>query len=142
MDEPTYNMQQDFPHYGYVPARNNGFMIASLIMGIFSIISSSLIITGILFGSLGILFAILSKGKDHAYTGTSVGGITTSIIGIVFSLCVGIFSFYLIMTDSAYHQQLNDTCEKMYGITFDELLDGETPTEYNPYNYYFDGDSL
>lgn len=142
MDEPTYNMQQDFPHYGYVPARNNGFMIVSLIMGIFSILSSSFIITGIFFGGLGILFAVLSKGGDHSFTKTAAGGVTTSVIGIALSLCIGIFSFYLIFTDSAYHQQLNDMCEQMYGVTFDELLDGEPPKEYNPYNYYFDGNSL
>lgn len=142
MNEPTYNMQQDFPHFGYVPVRSNGFMIVSLIMGIFSIISSSFIITGIFFGGLGILFAILSKGSDRSLTGTAIGGMTTSIIGVALSLCIGIYSFYLIFTDSTYHQQLNDMCEQMYGITFDEMLDGKTPTEYNPYNYYFDGNSL
>lgn len=130
MEENTNNYQQDFPHYGYVPARSNGFMIVSLVLGILAIMSCSLIFTSFIFGGLGILFALLSRGKDKSTTGLATGGIVTSALGIGLATVIGAVSVYLIFCVPEYHQMLNDTCEQMYGITFDEMMDGELP-DYN-----------
>lgn len=133
METPTYEGQQDFPHSDYVPARNNGFMIASLIMGIFAILTSSTLIGGLICGGLGILFAILSCGNDQKFTGTALGGIVTSIIGLIFSFSIFAMAFYIIFSDGELHDRFNETYEQLYGVTIEEMLNGETPS-MSPYS--------
>lgn len=111
----------------YKPRRANAFMLFSLLFGIAAIISCSLIITSFIFGGLAILFAVLSKGDDEKVTGTALGGMITGICGIILSIVLCASVIYLIFNDSSYRKLLNDTCEQMYGITFDEMLEGEMP---------------
>jgi len=127
MDGNFNQHQQQFQHYGYVPARSNGFMIASLVMGIIAILSCSMIFTSFIFGGLSILFALLSRGYDKEFSGLAIGGIFTSILGMFCSICMFAFCMYLIFYNPEYRKFMNDTCEQMYGITFDEMLEGEMP---------------
>lgn len=138
MENTTMN-PEDFPHYGYVPARNNNFVLLSLVMGILSIVTCAIVIPSFVFGGLAILFALLSRGKDVKFPSGSRAGIVTGTLGIIFATCLGVFSIYTVMTNPEYHQLLNDTSKQMYGITFDEMLDGKTPTKNVPYSY---GESL
>lgn len=134
MENTTMN-PEDFPHYGYVPARNNNFVLLSLIMGILSLCTCALIIPPFIFGGLAILFALLSRGKDTNFPKQSLAGIATGALGLILAVCLGAFSIYTLMTNPEYHQLLNDTSKQMYGITFDEILDGKTPTKNIPYEY-------
>lgn len=107
--------------------RANSIMLFSLLFGIAAIITSSVFIMAFLFGGLAILFAILSKGDDEHVTGTAVGGIITGVCGIALSVMITGSMVYMFFNDPSYRALLNDTCEQMYGITFDEMLSGETP---------------
>jgi hypothetical protein len=71
------------------PPKNeqNNMALASLIMGIIGIVTSCCCIGGLIFGSLGIVFALLSKTKDR-FEGNAVAGLITSIIGLVFTAIV------------------------------------------------------
>lgn len=67
--------------------KQNNMALASLIMGIIGIVTSCCCFGGLIFGSLGIVFALLSKTQDH-FEGNAVAGLITSIIGLVFTAIV------------------------------------------------------
>jgi len=67
--------------------KQNNMALASLIMGIIGIVTSCCCFGGLIFGSLGIVFALLSKTKDR-FEGNAVAGLITSIIGLVFTVIV------------------------------------------------------
>lgn len=92
---PNYNYNnngnQQQPYYA---GRNgsqqnnaaNGLAIASMIMGIISILSSCCYGAGIIFGILGIIFGAVSKKSQEKLESMAVAGIVCSIIGIAFSI--------------------------------------------------------
>jgi EamA domain-containing membrane protein RarD len=67
--------------------KQNNMALASLIMGIIGIVTSCCCFGGLIFGSLGIVFALLSKTRDR-FEGNAVAGLITSIIGLVFTAIV------------------------------------------------------
>jgi len=68
------------------PAQSN-LALASLVMGILGIITSCCCYGGLIFGSLGILFALLSRTEDR-FEGYAKAGIITSSIAFVLVLLV------------------------------------------------------
>jgi hypothetical protein len=56
-------------------------------MGIIGIVTSCCCFGGLIFGSLGIVFALLSKTQER-FEGNAVAGLITSIIGLVFTAIV------------------------------------------------------
>lgn len=114
---------QQYPHYGYKPVRRNAFMILSLCMGILCFTSCSIIFISMITGGLSILFAILSKGNDHKMHTMPRTGVLISVFGILCSLCVTISTCYMILHDDSYRAQLNEACEQIYGVSFDEMLE-------------------
>jgi hypothetical protein len=72
------------------PAQNN-MALASLVMGILGIITSCCCYGGLIFGSLGILFALLSKTEDRFEGYAKAGLITSSIAFVLVVLVVIIF---------------------------------------------------
>jgi hypothetical protein len=64
--------------------KSNGYGIASLVLGIISIILCWAPLVGLVSGILGIIF--YAKQKRISPSGLAVGGLVTSIIGLVFSI--------------------------------------------------------
>lgn len=77
------------------PQKNN-MATASLVMGILSIVLSCCCFIGIMFSSLGLLFACLSK-VNETFEGHAKAGLITSIVGLVLSaiMIVGWFVFVI-----------------------------------------------
>ncbi len=73
--------------------KSNGYGIASLVLGIISIVFCWVPILGLVSGILGIIFHVQQK-KIFA-NGISTGGLVTSIIGLVFSVIYSIFWLFL-----------------------------------------------
>jgi len=69
--------------------KQNSMALASLIMGIIGIVTFCSCYGGLIFGSLGIIFALLSKTEDHL-EGNAIGGLITSIIALVLTVIVTI----------------------------------------------------
>ena len=63
----------------------NGMATASLVMGILSLVCCWCGYVGIAFGSLGIIFALLSK-RDEPMSGQAKTGLTLSIIGLALAV--------------------------------------------------------
>ena len=88
MDQDNQMNLDDLTTYQQ-PLKNkqNNMALASLIMGIIGIVTSCCCFGGLIFGSLGIVFALLSKTQDR-FEGNAVAGLITSIIGLVFTAIV------------------------------------------------------
>lgn len=74
------------------PQRQSSMALASLIMGIIGIVTSCCCYGGVIFGSLGILFALLSKMGD-TMEGYAKAGLITSIIALFLAAMAMIFLF-------------------------------------------------
>ena len=74
------------------PQRQSSMALASLIMGIIGIVTSCCCYGGLIFGSLGILFALLSKAGD-TMEGYARAGLITSVIGLFLAAMALIFVF-------------------------------------------------
>ena len=69
---------------------NNGMAQASMILGIISIVGVCCCYGGLLFVSLAVIFAFLSKTEDQMADSARIG-LITGIIGIVLSLFAVLF---------------------------------------------------
>ena len=72
------------------PQKQSSMALASLIMGIIGIVTSCCCYGGVIFGSLGILFSLLSKMGD-TMGGYAKAGLITSIIALVLAAMAMIF---------------------------------------------------
>lgn len=106
--------------------KKNAFSTAALLMGILSLVSLCTIIGPLIFGSLGIIFAVLAHRQNQKMGAETIIGIVTSAIGCgvsVLLLAVTLVSGVVMLTDPAYRQQLNEMSEEIYGYSFDELME-------------------
>ena len=136
MEPSSFEPGTEFPHHQYHQIRRNGFMIASLLMGLAAILTFCTLFGGLIFGSLGILFAILSKGNDSKLSGTAIGGMISSISGLVLTLLVYGCAIYIMLVPGELHDEFNEICKQRYGITIEDLLDGKMPEDMTPYSPY------
>ena len=74
------------------PQKQSSMALASLIIGIIGIVTSCCCYGGVIFGSLGILFALLSKMGD-TMEGYAKAGLITSIIALFLAAMAMIFLF-------------------------------------------------
>lgn len=117
---PPQQSYQDMP---VRPLANNMTVLAL----IFAVLAILTVMTGILpifFGSLSILFAILSKGSSLKMD--SSGKISTALA--TFSMIAGLtvtgFSIYEVTHNPEVRDNFNATFKQMYGVTFDEYMEG------------------
>lgn len=106
--------------------QSNGFVTAAFVCGILAIITTvcMTVYLPFVFAGLSFIFGALSKNKANvpmekkARTGMicGAGGLIANVLLIV--LCVN-----MVLTNPDYRSQLNDMCQQMYGITFDQMLD-------------------
>lgn len=101
----------------------NSFLMASFICTMLAFITECSLPICMVFASLAVLFAVLSKGKQlkmHSFAKMSIG---ISVFSLVLSFTVTFSAFYSVLTDPAKRESFNQIYEEMYGITFDEALD-------------------
>lgn len=101
----------------------NGFLAASATCALFAFLSECFLPLSMVFASLAILFAVLSKGKQlkmHSFAKMSVG---IAVFSLIFGTSILAFSIWMVFTIPAERERFNQTYEQMYGITFDEALE-------------------
>ena len=95
------------------PERNN-MAIASMIVGIFALLTSCCSFVGFILSVTGIVLVILSK-KGKPLSGFAVAGLVLSILGLVFTLLM--FAYWLlvlnIMKDPEWGPMLNEMMNTM-----------------------------
>lgn len=76
-----------------VQSKQSSMALASLIMGIIGLVTFC-VSGGVVFGSLGILFALLSKTEDK-FEGYAMAGLITSAIAVASTVLIGILIVFL-----------------------------------------------
>lgn len=110
-DQSWQNPQnQSFSGEPTGPAKTSGVAIGSLVLGILALLSGFFVIGG-LFGIIGLILGIvaLRQTKDPAVggKGLAIGGIVTSVIGILFAGLV-LFGAAQLFGDPQFQQILDD----------------------------------
>ena len=122
-----YNQQYQSSSSAYPPRKANAFATASLVMGILALVTLCTIYLPIVFGSLSIIFAVLSKGNERKICGLSCAGIITSVSGIVFSIITIVTTIALLYSNPDFYQEYKDEMNRIlseqYGITYDEMME-------------------
>ena len=68
-----------------------GFSIASMVLGILSLITCCCVYTPILFGALAVVFALISRKKIGVLDGMSIAGLICGILGFVIGVSIIIY---------------------------------------------------
>lgn len=101
----NYNNSYASPYSNGQEEISKGFAIASLVMGILSIITCCCSITGILFGILGIIFyCVQQKDSEGKRPTQATIGLVLSIIGLV--IAVGSIIFGLLASGTDWYQEI------------------------------------
>ncbi|EOS23561.1 hypothetical protein C806_03069 [Lachnospiraceae bacterium 3-1] len=113
----------------YIEMRSAGMSVTSLIMGIFGLIMSCCIYPAMIFGSLAIIFALLSRGGEMHTNSYAKAGL---ILGIIAIICGILFFIYSILTLLIQFGGIEG-----YLQSIEELIqDMEYPNSSNPYDFY------
>ena len=139
--------------YGQQPGsrRSNGLATASLVLGIISLLSTTIFYIAVPCGALAILFALLSRGNGKMY-GKCKAAIVMGIAGGVSSIIMIVGAFYMLMNDpemlrdfeylfNLYTDELGldydfDDLEEMFGIENDDSHTDESD-ENDYYNQFW-----
>jgi len=107
-----------------VPA--NAFARASLTIGGIALVSvfTFTVFPAVILGSLALILALLSRGSELTFHKTAKNGILVSVMAMVINIVLVGGTVALIFGDNSFHDELNATYEEMYGMTYDELLEG------------------
>ena len=81
--------------------RKSGLCTAALVLGIISIVGSPFLNLGFIPGILGLIFSIVCLAKRKQPRGKAVGGLVTSIIGLILGCVLGGLGFLLIIVFGA-----------------------------------------
>lgn len=132
--QPNNNYYQNGPNQLF---RNPGqaMAMASLILGVASIFTLLTIYLPLVFGSMAIVLAILSKGYGKKMLGIARAGIGTAIgaMTLVVAIWGTIISFFLSLSgdaliefgrqiDQQFEQQTGRDIEDLTGISYEELM--------------------
>ena len=121
----------EFSNIPNVPKRNHALVISSFVMGIISIVIAFTCVSFLspVFGGLGILFALLSKGRDTTFDTKAKAGLILSaislIVTVLFTVTIFVFGYIKLSkyTPEELHDYLNEVYEESYGKSFDELYE-------------------
>lgn len=114
-----------------IQKKNTALVSSAYIMGILALISAFTCINFVspVFGGLGILFALLSKGNDAVLEKKAKHGLILSAVSLVATVAFTVVSFVATFASlSQYspdelHNYLNEAYEETYGQSFDELYE-------------------
>lgn len=126
MDFNPIQPDQGYPNPSFPYRKHNSFAIASLMFGVLAVVSICTTFLPFIFGSLSIIFALLSKGYDKNFTGQSIAGLILSGFSLFLCIVTIISSFAIIYSNPDYLKEYRDTLnavfEQQYGESYDEWL--------------------
>lgn len=118
--------------------RSNTFTILSMIFGILTFLSLLTVVFPFIFGSLAIIFAILSKGSSLNMEPLAKTAVAIALSGIVLITALTGTTAYRLITDKDYRDKVSEEFEKINGYTLEEYTEmleevyktGEIPEEF------------
>lgn len=133
---PGGPQQYNNTYHPYSPMKSNSFALVALIMGIASLLLACCSgIGGVVLGALGIIFAIISRGKERMCTQAKIG-LGVSIAGIVLGIIVFVAS--LLFIGSGEFQRMFE--DEMHRRGFDYEYDYDYDDNHRD-DFHFDGGS-
>lgn len=111
--------------------------IASLVLGIAGLVMSCCIYPAIIFGSLAIILALLSRGGEMTTNGYGKAGLILGIIGIICGILFLAYGLFILFVQfggpEGYLEYIEELLEK-----------SGYPSNYDPYDFYksYDFNSL
>lgn len=125
----NYQSSNNSPYYNqptHSPYKNQGFAIASMILGILALLTSCTGVFSLPFGAMSLLFAIMAYRKGKRMNSMAVTGISMACIGILSGLVILISSFMMLpemLRDENYRRQMDIISEQIYGKSFTEMME-------------------
>ncbi|MCR4643726.1 MAG: hypothetical protein K5697_17085 [Lachnospiraceae bacterium] len=112
------------PQYYYQPhRRGNGMATASLVFAILAVCSICTGIGPVFFGSLSIVFALLSRGGELRFKGNAKLCAWLSALSILAGIVLTGVSVYRIKYDPAMKAAVDQAFQQMYGVDYDEFTE-------------------
>ena len=129
----------DFSNMQNTKKKNHALVSSAYIMGILSIISAVTCFSFLtpIFGGLGIIFALLSKGKEETFEKKAKHGLIMSaipLISTVVLMVAGLIFSYVSLSQyepDELHDYLNEAYEETYGKSFDEMYEEIYGEDFN-----------
>lgn len=122
----------DNQYMNYQPKPQNNLITASLILGLLAFVTSMFLITPFIFGSLSIIFAILSRSGREKMAGSAIAGISASIVSMLGAVSMVGLVYYLTFNVPEYRELMNQQYEQMYSQSFDEMLEDIQNGTFDP----------
>ena len=94
----------------------------ALVMGLASIPLCLFMNLGVVIGGIAIVLAILSKGTLEKLLPQARKAIIYGTIGIIVGYSVFAYDFHRVLTVPEERAALNAFSEKLYGVSFDDML--------------------
>ncbi len=133
MDYNEYHMPDipNAPHANYIEKRSTSMAIASMALAIAGLVMGCCVYPAIIFGSLAIILALLSRGGEMTTNGYAKAGLILGSIAIIFGILFLIYSLTVLFIQfgglEGYMNYIEELMEKM----------GD-PSYTNPYDMYQD----
>ncbi len=115
--------QQPSPANNHAPQEMpqlNAFAVVSALFGVLAFFTLITIYLPSFFGSLAILFAILSKGNKARMHAAARSGIAASVAALIIAAALAAFALSTFLYDAQFRQEFNAIYENIYGESFDE----------------------
>lgn len=116
MDYNGYNMPGT-PNTSYIEKRSAGMAIASLALAIAGLAMGCCIYPPIIFGSLAIILALLSRGGEMTTSGYAKAGLILGIIAVIFGILFFIYGLITLFVQfgglEGYMNYIEEIMEEM-----------------------------
>ena len=109
-----------------VRQKKSAFSNASMLLGIFALLSLATIFLPLPLAALGILFASLAHKKGQKRELSCLVGLISSIAALIISVFTIIASLAMLPTmlkSPEYREQLDMISEQLYGENFDDMIE-------------------
>lgn len=100
----------------------NSFAKASLLLAFVSIMLANTIVFPVMFGSLSIIFAVLSKESEKQMSKPMVATVALSSISMVIAVAYLGYGVYMYKNDPEFRANINQQYQDIYGVSLDEYL--------------------
>ena len=114
------------PGTGQMPVRDKGrtMAVAALVCGIIAMAAffTFTVFPAAIFGTLAVLFALLSRGSKNRPERNAGIGMTLGIIALCLNLVTTGYAMYRFFTDPVFYAQVNDSFRSLYGENIEEFI--------------------
>lgn len=100
----------------------NSFLVASFSCAILAFFTECSLPVSMIFSALAVLFAILSKKTNLNMNPIAMTSVGIAVISLFISITMTAVSLLSVIMVPAQREAFNQTCEQLYGTTFDDEL--------------------